>query len=454
MPFMSPGAGFTSAFENSLAESEKQKHQALLDDLAAKREQRMAQAELDSHAQFQDELARKKAKDLSDAHDKKVGDFEKHIKETYVKGDRAMPEDIQTAKDLNLFPFRQGAPAMSAPEMTPPAALMEAPPAGASPEGSSFTAAPEEAVPSAANMTPGALEFPGTATERGKEADRARHQALIDTLYLTKKQSAVASLVADGVPVPAGFMTADKTDVPILKQNTRTGKIEQRDPKDGVFKPLVGDAPPNAHWMTEPTPKDTTASDTARENHLQTAKEKAYTRIDKEIGKSQLETMLASDQLLTALSQKNEVGDAVVAPLVLKATVTAGGNSGFRMTKPEIDRVLTMPAGRSLMLKLNSWTGNGPLQIDATERKILNEMGMTIYKRASDNYSKILDAEDRITEHKDVNEINREVLKLKRGIVGDLTEHHAGLTPPPGPPAVTGDIEYDASGMMIKPGTK
>lgn len=443
--FTSPGANFSGGFEDYLMKQSALEHQNMLDDLANKREQRMAQAELDSHAERQDELARKKAKDLSDAKDKQTKDYEKQVS-GMVKGDRPSPEMIEQGQKLGVFPFRQGAPAMSTDTMQPPAALMEAPPAGAS-------AAGAELPTPAGAMAPGPTTYPGSHDERIAEADRERQKAFIEQMPDTdpRKQELKTAFEAEaaGLKVPAGYFSKSGSangDEAVMRQNPRKGTVERM--VDGQWSTWTGDVPKGAHWMTEPPPKDTSVHDLAAENARQRNIEHANKRLYDELGKGELSKIVAAGDIQDALAQNTEVADATLAPLVLKSTITAGGNSGFRMTKPEIDRVLTRDVWDDLSLKLHAWTGNGPLQLTPGQKDAMRKLASAIYDKAAMNYAKINAAEDKINNAKDAHEINSIVTDTKRMFEPGSAPKGSTLQ---GPPPAVGKIRYDSSGMIIPP---
>ncbi len=458
--FQSPGANFTGGFEDYLMKQRAAEHQNMLDDLAQKREQRLAQAELDSMKEHQDTLAEKRANDLENQHAKKVKDFQTHVEKDYVANDRPLPEDVKTAQDLGLNVFRQAPPAMSAPAITPPAALMETPPAGATPEGStSISTNPADAVTPPGTMAPGATVYPGSAQERLKAAQLKMQQDYVSGLDDSDPRKAQwkAELDAEahGLKTPAGFApkAAGAGDgETIAKQNPRTGKIEVMGP-GGQWTPFEGTTlPKGTHWMTEPAPKDTTARDLAAESALQRTREHAFKRIDDEVGKATLAQITTSGDIANALSQNTEVADATLAPLVLKATITRGGNSGFRMTKPEIDRVLTRDAWDDLALKLHSWTGSGPLQLNDSQKAAMRKLASSIYDKASKSYARILDAEQNINHHAHDTDINDEVTKLKRDFAGsekDTFYNASDIGKKQGPPAVKGEIVFGSNGMPL-----
>jgi hypothetical protein len=458
--FTNPGAAFDTGFEGYLTQQAAARHQTMLEDLQNKREQRLAQAELDSAAEKQDALTEKKNKDLADAHDKEVKGFQKHVADTYVKGDRPMPEDVATAQRLNLGGvFRQQAPAMETDTSAmAPAALQEAPAAGATAAGTGANLTDTTGAAEPGAMVPGPMSYPGSVAEREKADLDAKREAFIQTLPPEVRDSVRNNYKAEALGMKALTepKAASADQEAVMRQNPRDGSVERLTPTGWV--PHSGDVPKGAHWMTEPAPKDTSVHDMAQEAQLQRTREKAFERVDKEVGKSTLARITTAQDIQDALSQHTEAADATLAPLVLKATITSGGNSGFRMTKPEIDRVLTRGVWDNLALKLNAWTGNGPLQLDPAQREAMHKLAEAVYKKASDSYSKILDAEQNINHHQKDTDINDEVTKLKRDLAGSSKDtfynssDYSGSKTQGGPPTVAGTIMYDASGMPIPAG--
>lgn len=440
--YVNPGGAFSGGFESFLNTRAAQSHQNLLDSLAMKREERLAQAELDAMAEKRDALAQKKEKDQQDAHDKAVADLEKETA-NMVEGDRPDPEMLAKAQKLGKTSmFRQPAAPASVETMQPPAALRPNAPPEAPAEGATVPT-PEGALSVQAPV------YPGSPKEREATAARTRQKAFIDNLPDDNphKQELKTMFEAEaaGLKVPAGGFSKPAAELgeAVFRQNAAKGTVQRL--QNGAWVDWSGDVPKGAHFMTEPQPKDTTAHDLARESHLQTAKEHAFKRINDEMGKGELSKIVASDDIATALSQNSNVADATLAPLVLKATITAGGNSGFRMTRPEIESVLTKSVWDNLELKLRSWDGGAQSLILTDEQKrAMKQLATAIRAKAAKSYSSLLDAEDDINASENDHEVNAHVTKLKRRFVADPNEEKTTVTAP------TTRVRHDMNGNVIK----
>jgi len=145
---------------------------------------------------------------------------------------------------------------------------------------------------------------------------------MVKTLPIEKRATAVTELLKEqGKP-------EKPTTQPVMRVNPRTGTVEQ-----------IGEGPANAHWATEPAPRDTTASDAARSarsyQYHAGALDKLRTPVEAKAGKiAELNDMLA---------QGTPQADALVAPKLLSVLV-GGQGSGLRLNEAEIARVLN---GRS-----------------------------------------------------------------------------------------------------------
>src|SRR6266478_6260793 len=99
--YTSQVAAFSNTFEEAMANQAATKRQAMMDKLAAKREDRLAQAELDSMQEKRDALAEHKADREEKAHERKISDFEKRT-QMMKPGDIPDKEMLDQANELKL----------------------------------------------------------------------------------------------------------------------------------------------------------------------------------------------------------------------------------------------------------------------------------------------------------------------------------------------------------------
>lgn len=407
MPYVSPGDAFSSTFASVAAQEEAAKRQAFLDSLRAK--------------QVENEIALGQAA-LQEKRDAHAADLkEKERKDTLSDIANLVPGDIPDADLIaraktHGIPLRTEPAAPSAPESMPGIAAV---PFGQVQTGITPTRVGAVVRPEA-GPTAG-IRFAGSPKQAEEVAQRARAKAFIDAMPDDdpRKQELKQAFEAEvaGLKVPPGYFskTGAAGEEAVMRQNPRTGTVERM--IDGKWTPWTSDVPKGAHWMTEPAPKDMTARDIAKGNQLQVAREHAYTELDKRA--QPIENQLSAiRELGTALNQKTPGADAVIAPLVLKATV-AGAGTGFRMTQTEINQVLG--AGThwdSLKRALLKWDTDHSQALSLTDdqREDLRKLTREIRKKATQLSRQITDARHKIDDAEDLPSVNRARTALQESL--------------------------------------
>lgn len=221
------------------------------------------------------------------------------------------------------------------------------------------------------------------------------------------KQLAAQYEMVAGKSLPAAFLNGAKTgSEAVMRQHPTNGNVERL--IDGHWTAWDHDVPTGAHWMTVP---DHSASDAARAaagaNQLQTTKEHAYAELGKWATPIQGHLDAIRDLGIT-LNAKTPEADRLVAPLVIKATISGQG-SGFRMTRAEIENVV---GGRSkwegLQAALQQWSldPSKALSLTESQRDDLRALTRKIRDKATKLSREITDARHTIDDAADAKAVN------------------------------------------------
>jgi hypothetical protein len=398
-PYVSPGDAAASTFASLVRQDEADKRQAFLDDLNRRKvenEIAMGQAALkekrDEAAARLDEIDQKKTeRDVA----------------SLAKGDIPSFDLLARAKKHGMDLRLEQAPP-TAPESMPGVAAV---PMGQVQQGITPTRTGLVTNPAAG---PGGVRFAGSPAQAEEARKRDANEAIkkqlegLDPSDPAFKRLAFEYEITNNKQLPAAYFTnkqGSSDTAPVMRQNPRSGTVERL--VDGAWTTWSGDVPKGAHWMTEPPPKDTSARDLQRGNQLQTAREHAYTELDKRA--TPVENQLAAKELGTALNQRTPGADAIIAPLVLKATISSTGTGGFRMNEPEINRVVG--AGShwdSLKRALLKWDTDHSQALSLTDdqREDLRKLAREIRKGATQVSRQITDARHKIDDADDLAGVN------------------------------------------------
>lgn len=409
-----PGAAFSGTIEDELQRHADMRRQAVLDQINAKREADLAKYREQEMSFKQDELQAKIDERKDASKDKKVAAHQKRV-EGMLPGDVPDPEMLAKDQQYELGNFRAPvAPAPApmpgtisgSPTGAPGAPLMEpqAPEALAAPQSAVYIGNRQDRLKAIqdqkvkvltdqlANATPGSPEYIRAATEYG---------------MLIGKPLTAAEMGKGG--------TAASDSVPVMRQNPKTGAIDRL--VDGQWTPWTGDVPKGAHFMTEPAPKDTTAKDAANDRHLDQVHQQAVAELNKRVLPFEAHIQTVND-LGTMLNARTPQADSLIAPMVLKATVSGAG-TGFRMTQSEINQVI---GGRSkwesLQAALNKWSldPKQALTITDEQRTELRDLAKKIREKATMLSRKATDARHSLDDATTPQEIHKIMTKLQEDL--------------------------------------
>ncbi len=178
-----------------------------------------------------------------------------------------------------------------------------------------------------------AATFKGTAEQRRVKSIEDLGGQLSG---ITNRQEATRRALAAGVP-------PDKVDDFVnayigKDQKPTTKPVVGVDPRTGMLR-TYGEAPADAHFVTEPKPEGNPLGEA---NRLDRSYQFNSTQLDK-LAKPIEDQASRLERLQTTINQQTPQADALLAPELL--TVMAGGQgSGLRMNEAEIPRVV---GGRS-----------------------------------------------------------------------------------------------------------
>lgn len=422
MAYVSPGGAFSSAIQDALLERDniQLKHAQL--DIQEKQLARETAKDLaDQQARAQEDAETKRQNDV-----KEVTDELKN----YTKGDYLPPELLAKAKALNV-----SIPSTPDPE------------AAASTTGASALSGDQTL---GANAKPVAVRFAGSPAERKLDEDTQAALQFASTLPAGSPERAGLEYEAKTGfrrAAPAGmFGRQALTPETSLVVKGADGKVIP-----GVVSVQQGvpflngqPLPPGAHAEKGVDEGAQAARDNARSDReltmWNTAHQQATAEFDKwaQSGDSQV---VALRRAVQAINQKSPEADSIVAPLVLKGTVSGEG-SGFRMTSGEIKSLMTGPVWDTLNDKLASWdpTTGKALKLDDAQRTRLYQLANAMLKQNENDVKKISQARQAATSAKDA----REIATVRDNLYDSLYGADASSDSSPN------KIYYDVNGNPVK----
>jgi hypothetical protein len=240
--------------------------------------------------------------------------------------------------------------------------------------------------------------FAGTRADAEKKKLEDKVNEIRDTLSGADpgspeyKKAILDYQMVTGKSIPAGFAKETGGTGNVARVSPDKGKVEVM--RNGAWVTATeADLGPGTHWLNEPPPKDNTVHDLAK----QTAVGHVYDTAMKELLETEKPIKGHIDGingLGSVLAQRTPSADALIAPLVLKATV-AGQGSGFRMTRAEIDNVLhSRSKWQDLEVALNKWSANPKeaLQVTDEQRTDLRNLAKAIRIKANEQMQVITKA--------------------------------------------------------------
>lgn len=406
MDYQSPGFAASSVFQQQMMLDAAQRRQAMLDDIT----KRKADSEIElGHAA----LAEKRAEAAEKVREKERAETERDVA-GMAPGDIPDADLIARAKTHHI-PLR-----------TEPVVPEQIP----------------QQFGQAATDTTGAIRYLGSPQQSIEAAKQKKIDGIIgqikdlDPTSPQFKQLAAQYEMVANKALPAAFLTGGKGtgSEAVMRQHPTTGEVQRL--IDGQWAPWDHDVPTGAHWMTVP---DHSASDAARAaagaNQLQTTKEHAYAELGKWATPIQGHLDAIRDLGIT-LNAKTPEADRLVAPLVIKATISGQG-SGFRMTRAEIENVV---GGRSkwegLKAALQQWSTDPAqaLSLTDSQRDDLRQLTRKIRDKATKLSREITDARHTIDDAGDAKSVNAARTSLQEKLAS--MDEDEGGTSTGGLPAV------------------
>lgn len=394
--YQSPGGAFTNGMESFLMARQAQARQAMLDSITQRKE-----AANEQHMQLEDELARealaeKRREADQTMTDREAAQFDKRVG-TMMRGD--IPDAAMLAADDKhgrgyFQPLEPGGPRV----------------------------------------------FAGTIKEREKIKTDKNVKDIMDKLATVTPGSPdderlrVLYEMTTGKQLLRPAAAPRPTTKPILRASPDRKVVQQL--QDGQWVPVSGDVDANALMLPEPQPKDTSAGDARKATQYNQVHEQAVKELDT-WAKPIQGHIDGINELGTMLAAKTPQADTLIAPLVLKATVSGTG-SGFRMTRAEIENVV---GGRSkwesLQAALNKWSTDPSkaLSITDPQREELRTLAKTIRTKANALHQKIIKARHDIDDADDAAGINKVRTWLQEELAASTDD---SVDTPAGLPAVGG----------------
>jgi hypothetical protein len=444
MPYTDPGDAFSQGYNGFLMQQQELARQQAND------------ARLAQHQANEDALA-KEALNEKRIQNQAVLD-EKEKKATQEEVANMAPGDIVSG-ELNARTQRHHIPLkLKAPEMQPPpvpAALaaegetnVEQP--TTAPEGGP---APTEGAPQAIKAPELGGGMPSVYAGSAQDEEIARQKKALleyaDSIEATDPGSAkearfkaqtMSRLEPKGANLPAGAfkiagVAADT--VPVMRVNPRTGTVEQ-----------IGTAPKGSHFATEPPPK---ADNGAAEYKAEQQRIHAYdvaTRVLDKIEEPTREHVKKLNSLGVALNQMTPQADAIIAPLVIGATISGMG-TGFRMTQGEINKVEGARSGwENLKAKLQHWDTDPSqaLLITDDQRALLRRLAVAIRAEETKFVSKINKGREDILNANNPREIERAMNTFH----STMLESNEEETGPKGKSSKTPEDYLNEAGIGVK----
>ncbi len=362
MAYENPGAAFANTMEEHLFKQQQMKRQAMLDSFNMNKQNEQMAMQREEMAERKEALDEKRAEHAQTIKERERNETVKDVG-NMVMGDIPDPDLITRAKEHHVvIPMTVKPPA----PMAGTAAMSGTPGAGA-------PITPQEPPPSIAEPLPEV--YRGSRQEMEAAAKTKQREAYINGLPKDSPLRADAEFSENMGRNPVASTVAP----PKVAADPAAVHAANRDYDI-------------AHPLPEKPVRDTGAKDARAETQRATAHQRAITEMDKDIAPVQAH-LDGLKGLATVLNQHTREADTLIAPMVLKATISGTG-SGFRMTRPELEKVV---GGRdkwsSLELTLNRWDADKtkPLEITEEQRTELRDLAKEIRKGARkqmDKYEK------------------------------------------------------------------
>lgn len=394
MPYEAPGAAFANSLESAILARGARQRQAQKDALDAQ------------HAADQHELELEQLKELKEAStnkadEKKQAKVERSIA-NMVPGDIPDAALVAQARAMNI-----------------PLATTTAVPEGQAPE---MPAAPIRVVQTMGGPTPAVpppvpqpIRFAGTPVQRIKAADDKKQTDYIATLPKdSPERKALEYELQTGKQAPAGMFQK-----PVHSAIYNEWQDAVNNGYKGDFIKYQNE---DANRKEKATGAGAAAS-TARENTRRDNNYKSAVTELEAAAKPVVAQMQSIDDLGTMINERTPQADALIAPMVLKATISGTG-SGFRMTQAEINQVLGAGSKwQALERSLKKWETDPSKALSVTDeqRDQLRSLAKAIRRKAHDKVIKLTKARHDLDDADDVDAIHRTMTSLKDDLYGSET---------------------------------
>lgn len=396
MSYVSPGAAFSSSLEDTMLARVATQRQAVLD-------QRAAVKANDEHEEAMNALQEKRAEATQRLEDKEKAQITREVTDM-VPGDIPDASLIARARKYHIplpttttTPESEPAPVVPVPKIiqtlggvTPPVAPMPA-------------------------QAPAPIRFAGSPVDRRKAIEDKKQEDYIKTLPAdSAERKALEYEQMTGKPAPAG-MFQRPTHSAIYNE-------WQDAVSNGYKKDFVTYQNEDANRKEKATGAGAAAS-SARENTRRDNNYKSAVTELEAAAKPVVAQMQSIDDLGTMINERTPQADALIAPMVLKATISGTG-SGFRMTQAEINQVLGAGSKwQSLERALNKWQTDPSKALSVTDeqRDQLRSLAKAIRRKAHEKVIKLTKARHDLDDADGVDAIHRTMTSLKDDLYGSET---------------------------------
>jgi Spy/CpxP family protein refolding chaperone len=252
---------------------------------------------------------------------------------------------------------------------------------------------------------PQPIRFAGNPAQRIKAQDDKKQEDYIKTLPAdSPMRKALEYEQMTGKPAPAGMF---QKPVHSAIYNEWQDAVN-----NGYKKDFVTYQNEDANRKDKATGAGTTAA----------AYKSAVTELEA-AAKPVVAQMQSIDDLGTMINERTPQADALIAPMVLKATISGTG-SGFRMTQAEINQVLGAGSKwQALERKLNEWQTDPSkaLKVTDEQRDQLRSLAKAIRRKAHEKVIKLSKARHDLDDADGVDAIHRTMTSLKDDLYGSET---------------------------------
>lgn len=427
--YQSPGAAFSSGLEEAMLNQATARRQAMMDDLARKREARLEQADLDTAQEHRDKMAQHQQDMIDAAHEKNVTEAEKSAA-------KMMPGDIPSQER-----FTQATTAGVANDLYPKPA----------PTALGMGITPGIDAGPTIEQDPMARPYIGNIADRKAAQAKATETDLGTALVgVTDRPTFVKIATAHGVPyaqiddMANAYMGKDQSTSYAQtggETNPATGnavvfkggKFYDSITNDVVAKPSPKPPSPESVLAHADAVSARNAATAAHNEDKQTGRlDNSYktesSRIDKIAGPVE-GAVQRMGRLVDTLDQKNPQSDSLIAP-ELMVVMAGGAGSGIRINDAEIKRVAGGETqATALKAYMNKWSldPNHP-QIPEPQRSQIYSLIGVVRGKLHKKVDAIGDARDVIADTNSSIDAHRQATKKLQKALSDIDDNQGPST--------------------------